>query len=343
VSFIRPDVPLPPAAPDDPRIGHLLGRKLADGRQARAVIIGFPTDEGVRRNGGRTGAAAAPAAIRRALYRMTPDAAAPAPFIELLEHTQDLGDLGTSADLEGDQERLGAVVAEVLMAGAFPIVLGGGHETSYGHFLGYVQSESEVTLLNWDAHPDVRPLIEGRGHSGSPFRQALLHPSGLAGRYVVAGLLPQSIAAAHLAFVRERGEAVPREALTAGRINVVYNSVKAPVLASFDIDAVAEAFAPGVSAPSVDGMTPDLWLTAAYAAGRSPLVTSFDLVETNPSFDRDQQTARLAALTVWQVLRGLAERALPAEGEGGDNERGPRRKRRRRGGGGTPAQGEPQS
>src|SRR6185369_16750323 len=169
-----------------------------------------------------------------------PDAADPAPFVDLVEHTQDLGDLQTSADLEADQERLGAVVAEVLMAGAFPIVLGGGHETSYGHFLGYVQSETEVTLLNWDAHTDVRPLIEGRGHSGSPFRQALLHPSGLARRYVVAGLLPQSVAAAHVAFVRERGEVVPGEALSPGRIAGIYGGLRAPALASFDIDAVAE-------------------------------------------------------------------------------------------------------
>ena len=28
----------------------------------------------------------------------------------------------------------------MLAAGAFPIVLGGGHETAYGHFLGYVRA-----------------------------------------------------------------------------------------------------------------------------------------------------------------------------------------------------------
>jgi len=31
------------------------------------------------------------------------------------------------------------------------------------------------------------------------------------------------------------------------------------------------------------------------------------VVELNPHFDRDAQTARLAALTVWHILRGLSE------------------------------------
>ena len=309
VAFRPPEIALPSTASDDPRVGQLLGRGLAGRHSARAVILGFPTDEGVRRNGGRPGASAAPTEIRRLLYRLTPDAANPLPFAELLRHTLDVGDLVTSADLEADQQRLGDAVADVLDAGAFPIVLGGGHETAFGHFLGYVKAGRAVTLLNWDAHADVREPVDGRGHSGSPFRQALLHPSRLARRYVVAGLLPHSVAAAHVDFVRsKKGDAVFRSALTSARVRALYKGMRGPVLASFDIDAVDQAFAPGVSAPAAGGLGSDLWLEAAFEAGRCPGVTSFDLVETNPAFDRDHQTARLAALTVWSLLRGLAAR-----------------------------------
>jgi hypothetical protein len=43
-------------------------------------------------------------------------------------------------------------------------------------------------------------------------------------------------------------------------------------------------------------------------------VTSCDLAEMNPNYDRDGQTARLAALTVWNVYRGLAARGnVPAK------------------------------
>ena len=304
-----PRVPMPDTGPDDPRVGHLLGQALrGPGAAMRVALIGFPTDVGVRRNGGRPGAAAGPAEIRRHLYRMTPDPRLPA-MRDLLAVARDLGDIVTGHDLEEDQQSLGQVVTRWLNEGAFPIVLGGGHETAYGHFLGYVGAGRPVTLLNWDAHTDVRPPRPEGGHSGSPFRQALEHPSGLARGYVVAGLQPQSVAAAHLDFVTARGgRAIFRDTLTPARVSAVYPSLLAPVLASFDIDAVDQSQAPGVSAPATGGLTTDLWLAAAYQAGRAPAVTSADIVETNPTLDRDGQTARLAALTVWWILRGLAER-----------------------------------
>ena len=48
-----------------------------------------------------------------------------------------------------------------------------------------------------------------------------------------------------------------------------------------------------MSAPAAGGLPPDLWLEAAFQAGRTRAVTSFDLVEPNPTYDRDHQTARL--------------------------------------------------
>src|SRR5438132_13876573 len=91
--------------PDDPRLGEAIEVWHGDPAAltpGRAVLIGFPQDEGVRRNGGRTGTAAAPDAIRRCLSRLTPsDCQAnvhltdPAPL--------DLGNLRVSGDLEQTQ------------------------------------------------------------------------------------------------------------------------------------------------------------------------------------------------------------------------------------------------
>ena len=106
-SFTAPETELPSNTPGDARLGHLLGGKLTTSSRPRAVIIGFPSDEGVHRNGGRVGSAGAPAEIRRWLYRLTPDAQNHEGFVELLEKTLDLGDLKCSDDVEQDQEALG--------------------------------------------------------------------------------------------------------------------------------------------------------------------------------------------------------------------------------------------
>src|SRR5437867_1737111 len=60
--------------PDDPRLSDVIEvwrGDLAALRPGRAVLIGFPQDEGVRRNHGRPGAAEGPRAIRQWLYRLT--------------------------------------------------------------------------------------------------------------------------------------------------------------------------------------------------------------------------------------------------------------------------------
>jgi formiminoglutamase len=287
----------------DPRLRDLLGRH---GGEPDVVLIGFPSDEGVARNGGRVGAAAGPAAIREALGRMTPDVCDPGPFTELSERTRDLGDVALSGDVERDQELLGAALAPHLALGRFAIVLGGGHETAYGHFLGY---ERPVSILNWDAHADVRELRNGGAHSGSPFRQALEHASGRCIRYTVAGLQPHAVSAEHVALVKSRGRVVFRDELSSSAaVSGLYDHAGDPLLVSFDLDAVDGASAPGVSAPSSNGLPVPLWLDAAFRAGACPAVTSADVVELSPPHDQQGQTARLAALTVWQILRGLATR-----------------------------------
>ena len=304
---LRPtEAQAPATAPDDPRVGQLLGTWLDDAREPRCVLVGFPTDVGVRRNGGRTGAAEGPRAIREFFYRLTADDRGR--VASLLARTQDLGDVTTTEALDDDQRVLGDIIAPYVLRGTFVIVLGGGHETAYGHYLGHARSVSPVRILNWDAHTDVRPRVAAGGHSGSPFRQAI-EQAGLAPtRYSVAGLQPHAVAAAHEKWiVAHEGRCVWRHELSIGAIQALYESEK-PTMVSFDLDAVDQAFAPGVSAPSTGGLSVAEWLTAAEAAGRSPAVRSCDIVELSPPLDRDGQTARLAALTVLHVLRGLAGR-----------------------------------
>jgi formiminoglutamase len=309
VNFTQPDILLPATGGDDPRLGHLLGTQLADGSVPRVVLIGFPSDEGVHRNGGRVGAAGAPDEIRRMLFRLTPDPEHFEESVDLLEHTLDLGNLVLTDDVERDQALLGEALAPLLRAGSFVIVLGGGHETSFGHFQAYAASGQRVGILNWDAHPDVRELKDGLGHAGSPFRQAILDPSGACRQFVAAGLLPHVVARSHLEFLAGHGARfVWRRDLTPARVDDLYASMDGPSFVSFDLDAVEQAAAPGASSPSVGGITADLWLHAAYRAGRTPAVRSCDLVEMNPVYDRDNAAARMAAATVWNVLKGRAER-----------------------------------
>jgi formiminoglutamase len=200
-------------------------------------------------------------------------------------------------------------------------VLGGGHETAFGHYLGYVAAERPVGIVNLDAHLDVRPLLDGRGHSGSPFRQALEHPTHpLPGsHYVCLGAQPHATSRAHWRYVRERGGVVrwrgelrpSLEHHLAGELDRLA-AAGCSVYVTVDADAVWTADVPGVSAPNPAGLAGEEVLAAVRRAGQLPQVSSLDLVEINPRFDRDGQSARWGALLIWNFLIGLLSRVPPS-------------------------------
>jgi formiminoglutamase len=306
--------------PDDLRLGEIIefwqGERsaLAPGRP---VLIGFPQDDGVRRNGGRIGAAQAPNEIRRWLYRLTPwDCEANIDLTDL--PPLDLGNVRVSGELEDTQAALGDIIAALLQSGAIPIVVGGGHETAYGHFLGYAAEQRRVGIINIDAHLDLRPPVDGKGHSGSPFRQALEHPTrALPGEcYVCLGAQPHAVSRQHWLFAREHGCTVRwcdevRDSLEHSFLDEYKRLATAgcQVYVTMDADVVQTADVPAVSAPNSMGLSGAEVAACARLAGSLAQVSSLDLVEINPRLDRDSQSSRWGALVLWNFLKGLAGRA----------------------------------
>lgn len=306
--------------PEDPRLGEVTHRwdgQPRDFRPGQPALVGFPCEEGVRRNHGRPGTAQAPNAIREQLYRFTswdPQAEVDLAALDFI----DLGYVSVHADLELAQHRLGGVVAELLRAGAVPVVLGGGHETAFGHYLGYAGAGLDCGIINLDAHLDVRPFPQG-AHSGSPFRQAVqyvTHPLK-PGRYVVIGAQRQSVARSHEQFVQEHQGRIHWLAANDHVLDVVgifaeeldrLGQECQAILVTVDADAFRQADVPGSSAPSPIGLEGAAWPEIAFRAGADPRVRSIEVVEVNPRFDRDDQTVRWAALGIRQFLVGLAVR-----------------------------------
>jgi len=278
-------------------------------QQPKAALISFPSDEGVRRNGGRAGAAEAPELILEQLMKLTPHPAYNERHTELLKSVSYSEPVSCSGDVETDQEKLGGKIGTMLKKDVIPMIIGGGHETSFGHFLGYVKTNKPVSILNIDAHADVRPLKNQKAHSGSPFRQTLEHPAGLCTSYNVFGLNPASTSVDHYEYVSENGKAIFKSDVSSTTVHTFLDQKNTGnVMATMDMDAVSQAEAPGVSAPNNLGISAEIWLKFAFDFGKNPAVRSFDICEVNPRFDRDDQTVKLAARTIWNFLLGLSFR-----------------------------------
>lgn len=285
-------------------------------------VVGFASDEGVRRNFGRPGAAEGPRALRAALSSLA------------LHTDPDVVDIGdvmvVDGDLEGGQTRLGTAVAGLLRAGRTPLVLGGGHETAYGSYLGIRDSGAlsgrRLGILNLDAHFDLREAPKPT--SGTPFRQIAedMASRGEEFHYAVAGIASSSNTAAlfetadrlgvgylldeecqerHLSGVRGFVEQLLAD------VDVLYLTV--------DLDVLPAAVAPGVSAPAALGMPAAVVLEVCRMAAASGKLLVADVTELNPAHDIDQRTARIAA----RVIHTVATNCPTAPRLGGPEPRTP--------------------
>jgi formiminoglutamase len=269
-----------------------------------AVLLGFCSDEGVRRNKGRTGAAAAPAAIRAALGPLA---------FHLDRPVADAGDVVVSGSgLEAGQERAGQAVTAMLDGGHLTVVLGGGHETAYASYLGVagsaaVQEGRRLGVLNLDAHFDLRD--EPEPSSGTPFLQ-MARAEAAAGRdfrYAVVGISEPNNTRALFDTAQKLGvRYLLDEDCGAERVRDFVAGFLAEVDALYltiDLDVLPAAVAPGVSAPAAYGVPLAVISAVCRQVARSGKLLHLDVAELNPGFDIDGRTAKVAARLVETLLR----------------------------------------
>ncbi|MFN9776785.1 MAG: formimidoylglutamase [Candidatus Kapaibacterium sp.] len=285
------------------------------------AILGVPQHMGVERNGGRAGAALAPSAIREQLSRLTlSNGGQEMPQRAVIVDAGNIVCEGLS--LEQIHARQFEVVSYLLSVADAVVVLGGGHDTAYPNGRALASQHGSIGVVNIDAHLDVRPLLE-RGdailaHSGSPFR-LLLEDDDVhipAGHFTEFGIQPFVAAAHHIQYVRDAGHHVHmlgdiQKIGPAAAFEQTLNAMPdaQALYCSFDLDAIASAFAPGVSAPATDGFTAGEALHFMRIAGGHSRCRLVDIVEGNPLFDADSRTMRLAAQMiahfVWQKVMAL--------------------------------------
>lgn len=269
-----------------------------------AALLGFASDEGVRRNKGRQGAAAAPAAIRAALGPLA---------FHLDREVSDAGDVTvTDGALEDGQDRAGRAITAMLDGGHLTVVLGGGHETAYASYLGVaasagVQGGRRLGVLNLDAHFDLRD--EPVPSSGTPFLQ-MARAEAAAGRefrYAVVGISePNNTRALYLTAGELGVQYLPDEDCTAERTEAFVAAFLADIdvlYLTIDLDVLPASVAPGVSAPAAYGVPLPVISAVCRQVADSGKLLHLDIAELNPEFDIDGRTAKVAARLLNTLLR----------------------------------------
>ena len=292
-SFMR----LPYVPPGDPRRAEV-----------EIGLLGMPWD-GATSN--RPGARHGPRGLRDAstMIRAMHGATRQTPFASM--RCADMGDVAMSpVDQDEALAAAEAAVTEMLGDGIRPVMVGGDHLCTLTVLRALRKHRGAAFgLILLDSHTDLYPPYFG-GKTlthGNPFRQAIEEGCLEPKRCFMAGMRGTSYNKEDIDYGRAAGVHIVEieDCMARGWPSVMAEAREVagagPVYASFDIDFIDPAYAPGTGTPEVGGPTSFEALQCVRALRGLDIIGS-DLVEVSPPFDPSGGTTWLGASVLFELI-----------------------------------------
>lgn len=225
---------------------------------------------------------------------------------DILRTYDDLGDLKVENTVDAVLNGCKSQVELILSGGQIPLLLGGAHTLTLGSLRGVHAAVRDYSLIYFDAHPDLMP-----------------HPQINYGSSLYYGLVEKIVDPSRLALIGvrqiERAEQqvidqykiFTRTALdfeergSAALVREICESFPPPYALSIDLDSIEPSHCPGVTTPYPGGLMFREVLFVARELSKRGCVY-IDIVELSPANDRNNETARIAAM----LMASLAEVAV---------------------------------
>lgn len=212
-----------------------------------------------------------------------------------------------NGDAEAMVNRTEEVTGHLLDAGKFVVTLGGDHLTSIGVIRAFAKRHEGMSVLQLDAHADLRDEYEGAKYSAATIMRRTLE---VCPRTAQVGIRSFSEPEARL--VEERrlpmwlASDIHAQTLRGRRewIDEVVESLADEVYVTFDIDAFDPSLVPGTGTPEPGGLG---WYDAIdllTEVAKRKRIIGFDVVELS-SLLEDHVSPVVAAKLVYKLI-GLA-------------------------------------
>lgn len=204
--------------------------------------------------------------------------------LELNQHPRilDFGDLKWKADDQAFAV-LENAIDQLASRGGKPLTFGGDHSVTYPILKSLSAYHSNITLLHFDAHPDLYDILQGNRLSHAcPFARIMENKHA---EYLVqVGIRTLN---QHQREQAERFKVEIHE--MKDWIGPEQIKLNGPVYISIDMDALDPAFAPGVSHHEPGGLSVRQILDVIHSLDM-PIIGA-DIVEYNPDRDINSMTA----------------------------------------------------
>lgn len=260
---------------------------------AKSWIIPFGFEASVSYGGGT---AAGPAAILEASHQVE--------LFDELFWRESFRDYGVATlDYEAPQgdvpqalSALEGLVEQALAAGKFPLTLGGEHSITAGAIRPFARRFDQITILQFDAHADLRDGYEGEKYShAAAMRRCLDHDNV---RLVSVGI--RNISAGEIPFLEENRDRIDifwaKDKKKSSAAAIAKAVGAGPVYITFDIDGFDSSLIPATGTPEPGGLFWDETMEILEVVSAQAQIVGADVVELAPQEGLhacDFMTARL--------------------------------------------------
>jgi formiminoglutamase len=277
---------------------------LFDGREIdlteyHLAIIGVPDDRGSFTNHGN---ASAPDAVRHEFYKLH------VPFADKELKILDLGNIQPGNELKDTVFALASSVLHLMTHKVLPIIIGGGHDLTFGQYLGYQELYKLVNMVVIDERIDMQES-DGNCQNSSSFLSCILtHNPNYLFNLSLVGFQTYLCNP----FLVEMLDSLNYDCIRLGKARQKMEDLE-PImrdsdLISIDMSSLKMADSKALQNPTPNGFTgEELCLIARYA-GMSDKLTSFGIYEMNPLYDNSGQSTQLTAQIIWCFIEGFYNR-----------------------------------
>jgi formiminoglutamase len=267
-----------------------------DLQNAQMAIIGVAEDRNAPLN---TGCADAPDVVRKYLYRL---------FGGSFDcKVVDLGNIAPGHSAEDTYFALRSSVDFLIRKNIVPLIIGGSQDLTYAQFLGYKDLEQTINIVAVDSifdlgDPDIE--ISNNSYLG----KIILYQPNFLFNYSNIGYQTYLVDQNSLKMMSRLYFDVYRLGQVRDKIEEAEPVIRQADMISIDITAIKHSDAPANPNPSPNGFYAEEACQMMRYAGMNDKLSSIGLYEINPSFDRDGQTAHLAAQMLWCFMEGFYQR-----------------------------------
>lgn len=283
--------------------------RLADIFEMYTKEDGFPSLQGVqiailgvaeeRMAVNNNGCSLAPNKIRDALYPL---------FYHWSKlRIADLGNIKPGHSVDDTYFALSEVVSYLLSQNIIPLVIGGSHDLTFGIYQAYEKNGQLVNILSIDPIFDIGQK-EGDFDAQAFLSRLILRQPNYLFNFTNLGYQSYFVDQQAVDLMKNLLFDVWRLGYIRANMEEAEPALRNADLVTMDIGAIRAADAPANGNISPNGFTGDEACRLARYAGMSDKLSCFGLFELNPSLDRQNITAELAAQIIWYFFEGVANR-----------------------------------